>query len=140
MRRRSLTAVLLALATSAAASPAAAADCAGEAWTESTLYMGRGLGDGRMAGDAEVRAFVDETIVPLFPDGFTVFDARGHWRDRASGRAVDETTVVFVVVHPPGQEAEASLRRIAEAYNERFRQSTVLASSHPVCDGFIDGK
>ncbi len=140
MRRRSLTALLLATLAVLATAVPAAAECAGEAWTESTLYMGRVLGDGRMAGDAEVRAFVDETIVPLFPDGFTVFDARGHWRDRASGRAVDETTVVFVVVHPPGPEAEASLRRIAEAYIERFRQSTVLASSHPVCVGFIDGK
>lgn len=121
-------------------SMAAAADCAGEAWVESTLYMGRGLADGRMAADADVQAFVAETIVPAFPDGFTIVDARGHWRDSRTGRAAGETTVVFVVAHPPGPDADAALHRIADAYIERFGQSAVLRSDHPVCVTFYERK
>ena len=125
--------VLLVLAALLLPIPASAAGCAGQAWVESTLYMGRGLADGRMAPDAEIQAFVAETIVPAFPDGFTVFDARGHWRDGRTGRAVGETTVVFVVAHPPGAAADAALQRIADAYIARFGQSAVLRSDHPVC-------
>ena len=102
--------------------------------------MGRGLADGRMAPDAEIQAFVAETIVPAFPDGFTVFDARGHWRDGRTGRAVGETTVVFVVAHPPGAAADAALQRIADAYIARFGQSAVLRSDHPVCVIFYEKK
>jgi len=112
---------------------AAAPDCAGEAWVESTLYMGRGKADGGSVTDAEVQAFVDDVIVQAFPDGFTLFEARGHWRDDTSGRSVNETTVAFVVTHPPGAEAGTALRRIADAYIARFEQTAVLGSSHPVC-------
>jgi len=136
-RRIASIALLAALAIAPAA---ATADCAGQAWVESTLYMGRGLGDGRMAPDAEVQAFVAETIVPAFPDGFTILDARGHWRDGRTGRAVDETTVVLVVAHPPGPAADEALRGIADAYIARFGQSSVLRSDHPVCVTFYERK
>ena len=132
------TAVTAVLAVLWSAPAAAAGDCAGESWVESTLYMGRGLADGSMAPDAEVQAFVSETIVPAFPDGFTILDARGHWRDGRTGRAAGETTVMLVVAHPPGPDADAALRRIADAYIARFGQSAVLRSDHPVCVMFYE--
>lgn len=132
--------VLLGVWALMAAAPAAA-DCAeGTAWIESTLYMGRGLGDGRMVPDSEVDAFVADTAVPAFPDGFTIVNASGHWRDGPTGRPINESTVMFVVAHPPGPEADAALRRIAEAYIARFRQSAVLRSDAPVCVTFYEKK
>src|SRR3546814_8744635 len=55
----------IALLTMLLAAPAVspAATCDGEAWVESTLYMGRGLADGGMAADSEIDAFVADTIV-----------------------------------------------------------------------------
>lgn len=140
MRRPwALPRVLVFLALSIAAPPALAAEtCVGEAWVESTLYLGRGMAEGGGVGDAEVQAFVDETIVPRFPDGFTLFDARGHWRDSATGRGVGERTVVFVVAHPPGPGADDALRSIADAYIARFDQSAVLRTDQPVCATFYE--
>ncbi|MEQ9334315.1 DUF3574 domain-containing protein [Thalassobaculum sp.] len=132
--------VLLVLAVLLLAVPASAAECAGEAWIESTLYMGRGKPDGGGVGDAQVQAFVREVIVPAFPDGFTLYDARGHWRDGPTGRPVDETTLVFVVVHPPGPAADAAVRTIAETYAGRFDQTAVLGSSRPACVTFYGPK
>lgn len=134
-RRTASIALLMTLAVTPAA-----ADCGGQAWVESTLYMGRGLADGRTAPDTEIEAFVADTIVPAFPDGFTILDARGHWRDGRSGRATGETTVVFVVAHPPGPAADAALAGIADAYIARFGQSSVLRSDHPVCVTFYERK
>lgn len=122
------------------AGAAPAAECAGRSWIESTLYMGRGQANGGGVTDAQVQGFVDEVIVRAFPDGFTLFDARGHWRDSASGRSVNETTLVLVVVHPPGAEADAAVRAIAESYAERFDQSVVLGSSQPSCVTFYERK
>lgn len=135
MTRWILLTVLLALTP-----PAAAADCAGEAWIETTLYMGRGLRDGGTVSDADLQAFVSETIVAAFPDGFTLYDARGHWRDGRTGRAAGETTLVLAVAHPPGPEADAALRGIADAYLERFGQSSVLRSDQPACVTFYEKK
>jgi hypothetical protein len=118
--------------------PAVGQECAGEAWTESTLYLGRGLKDGGEVTDAQIQAFVDDTLVGQFPDGFTLLAARGHWRDGATGRPVDERSVAFVVVHPPGSAAEAALRRVADAYIARFDQSAVLRSSQPACVTFYE--
>lgn len=118
--------------------PAVAAECTGEAWIESTLYMGRGQADGGGVTDAQAQAFVQEVIVPAFPDGFTLFDARGHWRDGPTGRPVNETTLVFVVVHPPGPAGAAAIRAIAETYAGRFDQTAVLGSSQPACVAFYE--
>lgn len=135
MHRRS--AALAVLAALLAPLPALAAECAsGEAWVESTLYMGRGIADGGMVSDAEVEAFVAEIAVPAFPDGFTVFDANGHWRDGPTGRPINESTVVLVVAHPPGAAADAALKKIADTYIARYKQSAVLRSDAPVCVTF----
>lgn len=120
--------------------PALAAECTGEAWIEITLYMGRGQADGGGVTDAQVRAFVAEVIVPAFPDGFTLFDARGHWRDGPTGRPVDEATLVFVVVHPPGPAGAAAVQGIAETYAGRFGQTAVLGSRQPACVTFYGPK
>jgi hypothetical protein len=102
--------------------------------------MGRGKAERGGVTDVQVQAFVDEVIVRNFPDGFTLFDARGHWRDSASGRSVNETTLVFVVVHPPGAEADAAVRSVAESYARRFDQQVVLGSSQPACVTFYEGR
>ncbi|MEQ8393970.1 DUF3574 domain-containing protein [Thalassobaculum sp.] len=117
-----------------------AAECGGNAWVETTLYMGRGQPDGGVVTDTQVQAFVDDIIVPAFPDGFTVADARGHWLDRATGRGIGETTVMLIVAHPPGAGSDAALQRVADAYIARFNQSAVLRSSHPVCVTFYEKK
>lgn len=136
--------ILVLLAALLVPVPATATACTGLAWVETTLYMGRGQGGAQDGGvgvtDAQVREFVDQVIVPAFPDGFTLYDARGHWRDGATGRSVDERTLVFVVVHPPGDAANSALRSIAETYAERFDQSAVLGSSQPACVTFYENK
>jgi len=132
------TAILTLLATLMLTGPALAAECSGMNWTESTLYMGRGLANGGGVDDEAVRGFVDDTIVPAFPEGFTVVDASGHWFSTRANRTESERTVMFVVAHPPGPDAEAALRRVADAWIERFDQSSVLRSSHPVCVWFYE--
>lgn len=138
--RSSILATFGLLAAVLIAAPASATGCAGESWIESTLYMGRGPGNDGGVTDVQVQAFVDDTIVPRFPDGFTIMDARGYWRDRKTGRGAGERTLMLVVAHPAGPEADTALRTIADAYIDRFDQQAVLGSSHPVCVTFYERK
>jgi hypothetical protein len=102
----------------------ALAACASPGVVQTTLYLGRGIPGGGEVGDAALARFVAEEVVPRFPDGFTLLDATGHWRDTVTGAGVRETTVLLVVLHPPSQRA--ATEAIAVAYAERFGQQAVL--------------
>lgn len=100
-------------------------------------FFGRSIpGEGRV-GDAEWAAFVDEVVSPAFPQGLTVQDAAGQWRD-ASGAILREDAKRLSVLLPQASGAEAAdrLRAVAEAYLRRFRQESVLRVQHRVCTSF----
>ena len=43
--------------------------------------MGRGGDAGEVVDDAAWASFLADTATPRFPNGLTVLDARGQWRD-----------------------------------------------------------
>jgi hypothetical protein len=92
--------------------------------TVSRLYLGRDSPQGDVS-DLQWEAFVADTVAPRFPNGFTVFDARGHWRGD-SGAVVKEGTRVVELVRA---EADApAVDAIADAYRRRFAQEAVLVT------------
>lgn len=96
------------------------------------LFFGRNIGTSEGVSDGEWMRFVDQEIVPRFPDGFTLSDATGAWRD-ADGRLARERTKRLLVILKPGDEARiASLRA---AYKARFRQESVLLIERLGCSG-----
>src|SRR5262249_34434642 len=84
---------------------------AGETLTRSELFFGRSRPDGRTVTDAEWAAFVDEEVTPRFPDGLTILDAIGQYRDR-SGRILREATKVLLIVHPTDERSRAALEEM----------------------------
>jgi len=90
------------------------------------LYLGRQTAQGEVS-DAQWQAFVDDTVAVAFPDGFTVFDARGHWRGD-DGRAQREASQVVEVVHAGAAAARARAEAVADAYRHRFAQQAVLVT------------
>lgn len=102
----------------------ALAACALPGTVQTTLYLGRAIPTGGVVSDAALARFVAEEVVPRFPDGFTLLDATGHWRDTTTGEGVREPTVLLVVLHTPSQRRAAEA--IAVAYAERFGQQAVL--------------
>src|SRR5918995_5538324 len=78
------------------------------------LIFGRNIGDRLGVGEGEFRRFVDEEVTPRFPDGFTVLDGRGQWRE--GGRIVREPSKVLVVALTEEGRGRAELAAVAEAY------------------------
>ncbi|HYH08884.1 MAG TPA: DUF3574 domain-containing protein [Thermoanaerobaculia bacterium] len=84
------------------------------------LFCGRSIPDGGTVSDEQLAAFITEVVEPRFPEGFSVWRARGHWRGGY------EDTVVFEFVRPADPRLERAVAEIADAYRTRFRQEAVL--------------
>jgi hypothetical protein len=99
----------------------------GAAYLETRLLFGTERPDGGAAvTDRQFMAFVDRRVTPGFPDGLTVQDGRGQWRD-AHGAIERERSYELTLLYPVKEE-RASDRKIEEirtSYEEAFAQESV---------------
>ncbi len=113
-------------------------DCRGgqHATQVAELMFGRKIGNRIGVSETQWSRFVDREIVPRFPDGLTVFDASGRWRDRTSNRIVREPSKIVQLVLPGAPEDVARLNEIVAAYKQRFKQQSVGVIVRPACVSF----
>jgi hypothetical protein len=80
--------------------------------------------------------FLATEITPRFPDGLTVYDAKGQWR--APGRVAisRQRSKVVMIAMPPGADNDMRLQQIIDSYKTRFRQQSVGLIVHPACVSF----
>jgi hypothetical protein len=99
--------------------------------TSAEFYFGLSIPGGGMVSENDWQRFVDEEVSPRFPDGLTINDAKGQWKDR-SGIVREPSKRLLVVV--VGKPADATkLEAIRAAYRTRFHQESVLLVETPVC-------
>jgi hypothetical protein len=128
-------AIILALASSGSA--AAQACAAGQdARQVAELLFGRKIGNRLGVSETQWGRFVDREISPRFPDGLTVFDAKGAWRDTAAKIIVHEPSKVVEIVLPGRPDDVEQLNQIAQAYKTRFRQQSVGIVVRGACVSF----
>ena len=130
-------AIILALACSIGAR-AQTGDChAGQTPRQvAELLFGRNIGDRLGVSEAQWGRFVDREISPRFPDGLTVLDARGEWRDTARRTIVHEPSKLVEIVLPGKEDDAEQLDRIAQAYKSRFHQQSVGIVVRGACVSF----
>lgn len=100
-----------------------------------TLYFGLSKPDGGSVSDAQWRSFVDDAVVPRFPDGFTVVDAEGHWRG-GDGAIARESSRMLIVLHPGDAASRRAIEEIAALYRREFAQESVLRERTQACVKF----
>jgi hypothetical protein len=96
-----------------------------EAVVSDRLFCGLSIPGGGTVSQADVDRFVEEIVEPRFPDGFTVWRARGEWRGGS------EEVVILEIVHPAHLRLDRSVQEIAQEYRRRFRQEAVLRVTMP---------
>ena len=139
-RERTLRLLALAALTVAAAALLACGDevepCpeGSERYAEYQLLLGRSTPGGEVS-EEQWAAFLADTVTPRFPDGLTVLDAAGQWRD-ASGAIQRERSKVLWILAPPGDEARRLIDEISEEYERRFQQESVLRILGSACASF----
>src|SRR5881396_2388194 len=78
------------------------------------LLLGRGK-----ASDARWRQFLAREVTPRFPDGLTVYETTGQWRDRARNAIVRERSRVLRIIVPAEAPAREKVEAVAEAYKKQ---------------------
>ena len=121
----------------AAHEPAADAGCrVGDALVETQLFFGLSKPKGGAVSARAFDAFVAREVAPRFPEGFTVLDGAGFWRDNTSQRTIAEKSKVVVRLHGGDAAADQAIGAIVEAYKTTFDQESVLRVDRPVCAQF----
>jgi hypothetical protein len=131
--RRALMAAVIALVPAGAAGKCLLPSEKG--MIEAQLFFGRDVEGRGSVSDGEWKGFVEGVIAKEFPDGFTVSDGEGNWRDPKSGQIVRERSKVVLIVAPERGLA-GRLRTISESYRSRFHQTAVGVVTREVCAAF----
>ena len=100
------------------------------------LLFGRDIGNRVGVSEAAWRRFVAREITPRFPDGLTITDATGQWRDPVSHKMVREPSKRVEIVLPGRADDEARLDAIVAAYKGRFHQHSVGVIVQSACISF----
>jgi hypothetical protein len=85
---------------------------------------------------AEWNEFLKQTVTPLFPDGFTVYDAYGQWLSPTSHRVSRDPTKVMVIATADTSEVRAKVAQVSETYRRLFHQESVGVVSLSECGAF----
>jgi hypothetical protein len=130
--------ILLAAAAGEALAQAPALSCHGAQKPRflAELMFGRDIGHRIGVGEKAWERFVAHEITPRFPDGLTVADASGQWRDQASRRIVREPSKLVTIVLPGNADDEARLDAVVSAYKRQFHQQSVVVVVQSVCASF----
>jgi electron transfer flavoprotein alpha/beta subunit len=100
------------------------------------LYFGRSVRGRHAVGEREWSSFVERVVAVRFPDGFTVHDGVGEWRDPATRVTVREKTKILSVLAPAAADLGQRLQSVAEEYKRNFHQQSVGIVTTEACAEF----
>jgi hypothetical protein len=135
---RSLSSILLTAIASNTAAQTLAIVCHGtqRPGQIAELLFGRDIDNHVGVSEAAWRRFVAGEITPRFPDGLTVTNATGQWRDPASGKMVREPSKRVEIVLSGRADDGARLDAVVAAYKRRFHQHSVGVIIQSACVSF----
>jgi hypothetical protein len=102
-----------------------------KAWVVAELLFGR-----EHISEQRWRRFLATEITPRFPDGLTVFDAKGQWRNPGSTAIARERSKIVMIAMPPDPDNDKRLEAVVEAYKTRFKQRSVGLIVQSACVSF----
>jgi hypothetical protein len=100
------------------------------------LFFGRNIKERGPLTDAEWAEFVAETITPNFPEGFTVFDGQGQWRNPLTGNIAGARTKIVLIAAKREPDLTRRLSSVIDIYKTQFRQQSVGTITRESCAAF----
>jgi len=100
------------------------------------LFFGRSIHGQGEVSDRAWDDFQEQVVTPSLPNGYTVFDAAGAWRNPATGHTVHERTKVLLAALPDAAASASAVERIRQTYAEQFHQTLVGMTVAPACGAF----
>jgi hypothetical protein len=110
-------------------------------WVRTELYFGLSRPDGTIITDAEWAGFVNASITPRFPAGFTVLPAQGYFGSRDQ-TPHSEPTRLLILFHDPAAQDRATdhITAVATEFARQFNQESVLRIDAPVRATFANAR
>jgi hypothetical protein len=103
--------------------------------TKFELFLGQNIGATNRVSDEEWRRFLTDEVTPRFPDGFSVLDAAGQWRNPTGMIIAEDSRNLVVIVRDPSSELP-KITMIRDIYKMRFNQDSVLFVQSQICASF----
>jgi hypothetical protein len=100
------------------------------------LFFGREISGREPLTDAEWAEFAAQIITPNFPDGFTVFDGEGQWRNPQTGHITGNRTKILLVAAQRTPDLAQRLSAVIDAYKTRFHHQSVGIITRDSCAAF----
>jgi hypothetical protein len=100
------------------------------------LMFGRNIGGALGVTEDEWSDFVASEITPWFPQGLSVDDAVGQWRDRDTSAIVKEPSKDVTLIVPQDADVKGKIDAVVTAYKEHFKQQSVGVVMRPACVSF----
>ena len=100
------------------------------------LFFGRGIEGRGPLTDTEWAQFAAQTITPNFPDGFTVLDGEGQWRNPQTGHIARDPTKILLVAAKRTPDLPHRLAAVIDRYKTKFHQQSVGLITRDSCAGF----
>jgi hypothetical protein len=91
------------------------------------LYFGTDKPGGGKVAAEDWDKFLETEVTPRFPDGFTVLEGYGQFKD-SGGKIVREASKVLVLFYPKKsrQTVDPKIEEIRASYKKMFNQESVL--------------
>lgn len=104
-----------------------------QGWVDTRLYFGLRPADQPKQGVSEAawRDFLDKEVTPRFPDGLSVMDVYGQWRDNDKSAIERLRSKLLVIDHPDTAENRAKIEAIRNAWKRRTGDQSVLRVTVP---------
>jgi len=104
------------------------------------LFFGQSQKNGEK-GKGEIpakawNAFLRDAVTPRFPDGFTVTDGYGQWRDPATSKIVRERAKVVEIAAESAPELGRKISELTALYRAKFHQQSVGVVTSEGCGQF----
>jgi hypothetical protein len=111
--------------------PPAVCGASSTAQLRTTLYFGTNRPTGTVS-ELDWQIFVRDEVTTRFPDGLTVWDAHGQWKD-PGGAIAQERSKVLLIVHADSEKARSAVQEVISRYRKVFEQQSVLWETARVC-------
>ena len=100
------------------------------------LLFGRNIGARVGVSEQAFRRFIDADVTPRFPDGFTVIDMSGHYRDAKRDRIIREPGKLILIALADETAGMTKVRELIDTYKRRFEQQSVGLITRRSCVSF----
>ena len=100
------------------------------------LLFGRNIGARVGVSEQAFRRFIDADVTPRFPDGFTVIDMSGQYRDTKRDRIIREPGKLILIALADETAGMTKVRELIDTYKRRFEQQSVGLITRRSCVSF----